>query len=351
MTQARSTRWRESMRARIKIALLYVLKYVGVFHVSRYATRRAVRILCYHGISLGDEHRFRRTLFMQSSTFRRRMEALVRLGYSVVKLDDAIEQLRNDSVRPGSVVITVDDGWYGCLSGMFPVLRELGFDATLYLTTYYAERDEPVFDVAVGYLFWKTEATSVVLDGPVLSGRVDLSTSDSRALASEAIVEHGNAHLGALQRRRLLEELARRLDVDYESIRQQRYFRLIPLDSLGALAESGVDVQLHTHRHKFDVENKEEAEREIRENRERLEPVLGKTLRHFCYPSGFYHSRVFPWLEALGIQSATTTRSGFCDSTSPLFELHRIVDGEDVSQIEIEAELAGVLELVRKWVR
>ena len=277
------------------------------------------------------------------------MEYLIRSRCTVLKLEDAVEQLQQNSLQGTSVVITIDDGWYGCLTGMFPVLDDLGLDATLYLTTYYAERREPVFDVAVGYLFWKTEASIVNLDGlGGLHGELDLSTPEARDAASDSIVDDGNAELDNTERHALLEQLANRLNVDYGSIAHEKRFQLVSLENVNALRDSGVDVQLHTHRHRLDLENRDEVEREIRENRERLEPLLGKRLQHFCYPSGVHHPRIYPWLQALEVETATTTRTGLCYETSPPLALPRIVDGEDVSQIEFEAEIAGTLELARR---
>ena len=129
---------------------------------------------------------------------------------------------------------------------------------------------------------------------------------------------------------------------------------LIPLNEVGKLSDFGVDVQLHTHRHRLDLDSRDEVEREIEEDRVRLEPLMGRKLEHFCYPSGDHHSRAYPWLRELGLKSVTTTRAGFCYRTTPPFELPRIVDGEDVHPIEFEAELAGTLELtrrIRRWSR
>lgn len=334
------------MRTRIKICLLYVVKILGGFHVCRFLSRRALRILCYHGISIDDEHLFRPTLFMRSSTFRRRMEHLAASRYNVIGLNEAVDRLRDDSLPSSSVVITIDDGWYGCLDGMIPTLRDLGLASTLYLTTYYAEQNQPVLDVIIGYLLWKTDANSAELDG--LQGNFDLSEASAREGAAETIVSYGNEALEAAGRLRLVTELAENLKVDFSSLEQRKMFRLVPLDRVGELAASGVDVQLHTHRHRLSLDNPEEVGREIRDNREKIEPIVGHDLAHFCYPSGVHHPRQFPWLEALGLKSATTTHSGFCYPETERFALPRIVDGEDIHPIEFEAELAGVLESVRR---
>jgi peptidoglycan/xylan/chitin deacetylase (PgdA/CDA1 family) len=119
-------------------------------------------------------------------------------------------------------------------------------------------------------------------------------------------------------------------------------------EDLEGLVEEGVDVQLHTHRHTFDLTDRESAQREISDNREKLEPLVGKRLDHFCYPSGAFHPRVWPWLEEMGIRSATTTAVGLCRRETPRYALPRIVDGENVPDIEFEAEMTGTLEIVRR---
>lgn len=338
------------MREHVKSAVLHAAKVLGLFRLSRRLTRDALRILCYHGISLDDEHEFRRKLFMRSETFRRRLDILARYGFPVLGLHEAVERLERGDLPPNAVVLTFDDGWRGCLDGAFEALAERGLPATLYLTTYYVEQRQPVFDVLVGYLFWKSRRDRVNLDGLGLepAGDCDIASDDARGRVGERIVTFGNESLDAAGRRHLTEELARRLDVDFEPIRERRLFELMTFEEAGRLKELGVDLQLHTHRHRIDLHDAKGLRREIEDNRERLASIAPGPLTQFCYPSGVHHERVFPWLSELGIRSATTTDVGLCDASSSLYALPRIVDGEDVSEIEFEAELSGMLEVTRR---
>ena len=89
------------------------------------------------------------------------------------------------------------------------------------------------------------------------------------------------------------------------------------------------------------------------DNRRALERLVHGRLEHFCYPSGVYHPRGWPWLEELGLQRATTTGVRFCHPDTHPYALPRTLDGENVPQVEFEAEMAGALELVRRlrrWV-
>ena len=113
------------------------------------------------------------------------------------------------------------------------------------------------------------------------------------------------------------------------------------------LGGSGIDCQLHTHRHRF-PEDEAEAAREIAENRAALENVVSGPLEHFCYPGGVWSEEQWPVLESAGVRSAVTCQIGLNDDDTPPYALRRLLDAEDVSQIEFEAEMAGCLELLRK---
>src|SRR5262249_48295528 len=78
-----------------------------------------------------------------------------------------------------------------------------------------------------------------------------------------------------------------------------------------------------------------------------LERIISKPLLHFCYPSGVYGRHHAEWLAALGLTSATTIDPGLNYRDTSPFALRRVVDGEPVSDIELEAEMAGFMELVR----
>lgn len=50
----------------------------------------------------------------------------------------------------------------------------------------------------------------------------------------------------------------------------------------------------------------------------------------------------------MGIESATTCLSGFNYPNTARLELRRFLDGENIAQVEFEAEISGFLELGRK---
>src|SRR4051794_1117320 len=93
---------------------LWVAKHLGFFWLAQYLTRRGLRIICYHGVAIADEHLFRGKLFIDRRVLERRFSYLRNNGYNVVPLSHALEARSQGIELPRSpVVITMDDGWEG----------------------------------------------------------------------------------------------------------------------------------------------------------------------------------------------------------------------------------------------
>ena len=113
------------------------------------------------------------------------------------------------------------------------------------------------------------------------------------------------------------------------------------------IPSQGVELQLHTHRHRFPSDAPDALADEIRANRAALGKMAAGPFQHLCYPSGEFDRSAFPQLDELGIVSATTTLPGMNDDGTPRFELRRFLDSEICSAIRFEAEMSGFLDLLR----
>ncbi len=338
-----------------KRCILHLSRWFGLFHVARRVTGQGLRILCYHGFALSDESRFRPKLFIRPSTFEKRMKYLSGRAGPVIGLDEALNLLEGGNLPRGAAVVTIDDGHYSVLQFAVPILLSLHIPTTIYVASYHAVKQTPVFRLVVQYIFWKTgerELSTVGLGIPVPE-IIPLRDLEKQKKGMWEIIRFAERNFEEEQRCELARTLGERLRVDYDSLTQERNFSLMTPDEIRSLAAAGFDVQLHTHRHDL-PEDEALIEREIQENRRILEPLVTRELKHFCYPSGIWSRRHWPMLDALGIKSATTCDPGLNYRHTPRLGLKRFLDGEDVAQIEFEAELSGFTELIRSarlWFR
>jgi peptidoglycan/xylan/chitin deacetylase (PgdA/CDA1 family) len=337
------------MRRPVKQAFLHLSRALGLFALARRLTRRGLRILCFHGGSVHDEHLFRPGLFMRPETIRRRLQTLARRRYPVLDLSSALLALSENRLPACATVITIDDGFHSTFTQAGDLLRCFGFPATVYVTTYYAAKQTPIFRLLVPYLFWKTKATRLDVTGlvPGQSGHRELADAEHRKRLCWEIINHGETRLDEEQRGELARELARRLGIEHKRLVASRAFHVMTGDELRTLAESGIDIQLHTHRHRLPADPGLAA-REVAENRAHLAGVVRQPLVHLCYPSGNWSEEHWRTLSLLGVASATTCDAGLNYADTPRFALRRFLDADNVSSIEFEAELSGFTELLRR---
>jgi len=332
----------------MKEIVYWLAKYTGIFSLSRRMTRGQIRILAYHGIWLGQGH-FGNYLFMSPARFSHRLDLLARWGYPVLPLNEALSLRERASLPDAAVVITIDDGWYSSYVHMLPALERHGFAATMYVTTYYCEKQTPVFDVLLQYLLSVSPLKQVDFSEIEIDGLSDINLEEDqyRVRTQELISTHANG-LDNEQRSVLGIKLAELLRVDYTKLDEGRVFHLMNTEELTDMSRRGLSLELHTHRHRTHVDDRCCLSRELSDNRALLEPITGESLTHFCYPSGVYQEDIWPELDREGITSATTTAVGLVDKNSHCYALPRILDGERVSDLEFEAELSGFGDMMRR---
>lgn len=333
------------MLKKFKQATLRSLKSAGVSTLvqnSRWRRQRLL-ILAYHGVSTDDEHLWNGSMYLPREVFRARLETIAKSGCAVLPLDEAITRLYANDLPDRSVAITFDDGNFDFQQSAFPLLKEFGFPATLYLTTFYSHYNKPIFGIFCEYLLWK--ARSETLDLKQITGRdskIELNDAAARAAAFREIERHVRARrLSAEEKTAFAEVLARQLKVDYDTLVEKRIMHLLAPEEVTRLAADGADIQLHTHRHRSPLD-RELFLREIEDNRQSIQAMTGLRPAHFCYPSGLYDHRFLPWLREAGIVSATTCETGFASRSSNQLLLPRFLDNATLSSIEFESWLTGV---------
>lgn len=331
----------------LKRMFFHCIRLLGGFAIAQRITQNQLRILCYHGFSISDEHELASYVFMRKETFARRMRILHKRGLAVISLDEAVERLRAGSIAKGETVITFDDGWASDLLVM-PILKTLGFPACVYITTEHLGGGTDAFNVALAQMVHRSQRDRISLRNvhPQIDG--DYIVAGDPAAATAKLLAAASK-IGSLQEcQRLLRPIAEALGLNYAAFVAGGRFQFLTKEQISALAANGVSIQLHTHTHHLPSENFDEMAAEIQKNRQAITDLTGVEPKHFCYPSGEYSPRHPEWLARLGIMSATTCDPGLNTSGSSPMLLKRYLDSEYTSDIEFEAEISGARELLRR---
>ena len=247
--------------------------------------RRRLLILCYHGVSLGDEHEWNPTLYISARTLARRLDALRRLGCTVLSLPEAVDRLYEKSLPKRAVVLTFDDGYYDFKAKALPLLEARSYPATVYVATERWTDDSGIADLRKSYLSWRSERGGV--------------SCPARALS------------------------------------------VMTQSEVGDIAARGVAIEMHTHRHRLsrDVDG---LRRDLWVNRDLIASTTGRIPRHLCYPDGIYHTSQLQHLRANGVETATTCDPDLAATSAHPLLLPRFIDSEACSKATFDAWVTGV---------
>lgn len=333
---------------RLKQAPLHAMKSIGAFNLVLDSAWRARRllILCYHGVSIDDEHEWNGLLYVPPDRLRRRLELLRDTGCTILPLQAALDRLYGGTLPPRAVALTFDDGFFDFVSQAYPLLREFDAPATVYLTTQRCERNYPVFGLMCSYVLWK--ARGRVIEAPEFGETFDLRTPEGRARAQQTAADYvARVRPTIPDKDAIIGRLAERCGIDYAALAARRLLTIMTPHDVSTLAAAGVDFELHTHTHTTPGSPQEWA-KEIQRNRASIEGMTNRRPTHFCYPSGRYRREYLPSLAGQQVVSATTCDPGLASPrTNPLL-LPRFVDACGVSMLEFEGWVSGAATFVSR---
>jgi len=344
----------ETLRTKLRDSGLRLIRGTGGLTLtsrSRWRSRRLL-ILCYHGFSLHDEHVWNPQIYVTPEHFEARLSFLAKEGYRVVSLREGLRRLGDGSLPARAVAITIDDGTFDFYAVAYPILQRWNAPATIFVATYHVFDQRPVFDVALSYLVWKAltpEPFELEYRGDSPRRSVLVTEANYSSVVAKVRDLSRSEHWSVERKYQWLEQLAERRRIDWAGFRKRRLLALMRPEELADLRRGGVDVQLHTHRHRV-PEDRELFLREIRDNRRALVEcgIAEAELNHFCYPSGVHRRQFLPWLREAGMEAAVTGSAGLVSShTHPLL-LPRFIDTLRTSDMEFEGWTSGLRHFLRR---
>ncbi len=303
--------------------------------------RQRLLILCYHGVSLADEHEWRGDLYVSPDHLARHLELLRRADATVLPLGEGLQRLYAQDLPERAVVLTFDDGYYDFSARAWPLLQRCGFPATVYLTTARVRHNLPVVNLFVSYMFWAARSREFDARGIVgLDGRHPLATAADRDRVS-GHVDRATRPMTAGEKDEVARQIAERLELDYHGLLASRMLTLMRPEEVTELSRQGLDVQLHTHMHRT-PEDAGVFVQDVLRNRDLIEQLTGRRPAHLCYPSGVYRAAYLPGLRREGLLSATTCDPGMAGPLAEPLLLPRFIDSTATSDLEFDAWVSGV---------
>jgi peptidoglycan/xylan/chitin deacetylase (PgdA/CDA1 family) len=306
--------------------------------------RERLLILGYHGISKEDEHLWDGSIYMAANVFRNRLEMLRKENCTVLPLAAALRHLRQGTLPPRSVSIVFDDGFHDFAVLAAPILQEYNILSTVFLSTYYAYFNRPVFDIMLHYLLWKAGSRTLSLPG-LLESPIQLSCEVQVQVREELRQIAFRRRMSGKEKDELLSRVAKEFDIDYEALCRKRLLHMMNAGEVRAMKAAGHDIQLHTHRHRVS-RRRDLFAREISDNREWIQKATGgRVPTYLSFPGGTWQPVALDWLSDLGIEVALTCHPALADKTSSLLHVPRVVDSSHLSARAFKGWLAGSMAL------
>jgi peptidoglycan/xylan/chitin deacetylase (PgdA/CDA1 family) len=303
--------------------------HLGLLRLLRRVRRRDCSlVLRYHAVApdgaasgtyAGPDITIPRRLFAAQMRF-------LRGAYTLVPLAVIVEAVaRGAAPAPGTLAVTLDDGYADNYDQAFPVLRALGIPATIYVAT------EPVDG---GPALWTSELRVAVMASRAAALKVEIGGGHQFALDSaearqRTVKELTNilVPVDASLRRRILTTLRSELDVNGAG---DCAGLMLTSAQILEMHQAGVTIGAHTQTHSnMTLITPEQARNEIGGSRERLEAIIGAPVPDFAYPNTggrypHFNAGVAALLRELGFRSAVTSRPGVIAATSNPYMLSRI---------------------------
>jgi peptidoglycan/xylan/chitin deacetylase (PgdA/CDA1 family) len=303
----------------VKQHLLKTIYNFGGFAPFHSLNQRKVLILMYHRFSNSPD-----PFKISKDEFEEHLSYLVKHN-TVLSLDEVIEA-RNSGRKlpPNPTVITIDDGYADAYDIAFPLLKKYRIPATLYVITDFLDGKIWLWTDLMRYLLCASEAGFFSYEHP--NGEI-VEAELENDLQKLELAARLNAILKKLpnsEKDYRIEEIAESLEVEIPK-KPTREFAPITWTEAREMDKSFVMIESHTVTHPILPNiNQEQLEYELVQAKMRLEKILEREVRHFCYPNGSLNGDVQKAVESAGYQTAVTTEYGFNSGRTDMFLLKRI---------------------------
>jgi peptidoglycan/xylan/chitin deacetylase (PgdA/CDA1 family) len=292
-----------------------VLEY---FYRSAGSRLQRFQILVYHRVSHDSDPFFPP---VSPGVFEQQLEFL-KQSYNVLDLGELVEHCKRGSLPDRAVAITFDDGYEDNYSVAYPILKNAGLRATIFVTTGVIETGKVLWH----HRIFRAFRYATVLRVAEIAGEPLHIVLESERGAKESLgraLTHART-LPAEKCVRFAAEIEEKLRPDFNGWAR---VSMLKWGQMREMYRYGIRFGSHTVTHPILTRiDDEQIKRELRESRAQLQEEIGGPIAGFAYPNGQacdYDARTIGLLKQAGYEWAVTTRFGYNTRADDVFQLKR----------------------------
>ena len=271
-----------------------------------------IPILCYHSIDEMDS-----SISISPLIFEIHLEYLKKHDYSVISVLEMTNRLsKKQGILSKTVVLTFDDGFRNNYTQVFPLLKSLGFTATIFLATDFIGKNAKWIQDNLRSFF--------IDEKEISSKRIRWQALDLE------LIEKKIPFLLTIPKENLGSEISKLLKVSE--------LPMLNWDEIREMDSYGIEFGAHGSGHFFLTEVESgEAENDIVRSKTEVERFLQKKVYSFCYPYGALDPEIKKIVEKIGFKTACSSRDGL-NSLENLdyFALNRIMVYSGMSMLKFK---------------
>lgn len=340
------------LRGQLTRLICYVFYFTGISALWHFLNVKLGRIpiITYHSIETGNPGGGIKSclellgMVVHREIFAEQIKYLSK-SYKVIGLEDLMEFIGKGKKPPaGSLVITFDDGFKNNYTLAAPILKKYDFPAVFFIIGDTLSPREVVWNHFLYKIIDRTDAEKINLEGEDFLKPQDAEKEGRWKIEISREIKNKLLLLSREEKKAFLQRLCQDQGLNMEELVNDNDY-LNPTE-LRDLLKEGHRIGAHSMAHEPLADMPPGLkDKEIRESKNKIQEITGKSFLPFAYPFGdrkSFNKVDKEMLKAAKLDCAVTTVEGLNGVTADVYELKRIEIG-NFGKIEFSVHLSGIM--------
>jgi len=303
---------------------LNLLKFIG---------EKGLRILFYHGVRQDNVSAGSILNYDGKHVGIKKFDKQIRYlrkNYDIISLSEALSLLQSGKKNYRALVITFDDGYSGVYDLAFPLLKQYGMTASVFLTAGHIGSDRWIWSDELEYLLDVMDREYISLDianENIEFKMVPLQNRISTAIKLKGILRSSNK----ADRGKIMEQIYN-LSGRRNTEKNSSMHSLMSWPQAKEMAEAGFEMGAHSiYHHVLTCMDRKEIATELRESKKVIEQNTGIDVKSFSYPNGEYNQEIMDLVRTCGYSCALSVDYGLNNPGIDVYSLKRMAITDNYS--------------------